>query len=308
MIQIVLRQILEGGDSNSFWSDLVVAILGALIGTGTALWVFYLSNAKQLKNENLKKTENQNNKLYYFSSLVHGAMLVLDGQKNNVKKFIYETKLRPFDLPEMGYIPMNDVDRIISKLNLEDYFLSYTSKYGVKLKTVKEYKNIISSFDFLSSNFTALISQLEKAQQFDYQRKIQFKEEYERAYKIIGKILLWNDSTQNPIQNEIIQIYSAFADNPPPTRYDLIGFYQKLIVPYFNLFQNYVANNSDFITSDIIELYTISKGVVILHEYIESNNLRFADDLLGQVRSIARSLKSLQKSSKVILQILDTQL
>jgi len=65
MLQIVFKQFCDNCDGgNSFLGDLIIAILGGLIGTGTALLVFYLTNRHQVKLDELKRVDNQNNKLY----------------------------------------------------------------------------------------------------------------------------------------------------------------------------------------------------------------------------------------------------
>lgn len=306
MLQIIFRQFCEtcGEEGGSLWSDLIIAILGGVIGTGSAILVFYLSNRRQVKIDNLKKLENQNNKLYYLASLLKSSINILKAQKDNLKRFVYDLKKDPIYVPDMSFVPMYDIKRIVEVLNLEDYFLSYTLKYGTTLENVKEYKSIISSLDFLYATFNSIVGELEKGKLHDHERKVQFNSDYQEAYEIFGRILFYLDRNQPPLRKDVTDAYKNFTDNFT-NPYDLEYYYDYFIVPLHNIFAAYVSDPTNHMTEDIMSFSVKIKNLRSLFEYKKSNNVVFANDLLKYANPIIKQIKALEKDSSRLIKMLD---
>ena len=76
----------------------------------------------------------------------------------------------------MTFIPLNDLKRASNTLNLEDYLLAYVDKYSSdRKKSIKEFKEIIASIDYLLEIFAQIPQQLQKAQTYDFEKKLKFK-------------------------------------------------------------------------------------------------------------------------------------
>jgi len=204
----------------------------------------------------------------------------------------------------MPYVPMYDIKRIVEVLNLEDYFLSYTLKYGTSLSNVREYKNIISSLDFLYATFNSIVSQLEKGKIHDHERKVKFNEDYQEAYEVFGRVLFWLDRHQIPLRQPVMDAYLHFVENLV-NPYDIQYYFGTFIVPLHEIFAQYVSDPQNHMTEDIMSFAGKIKNLRQLFEYKKANNVVFANDLLVQVNPIIRQIKELEKNSFRLLRMLD---
>jgi cupin superfamily acireductone dioxygenase involved in methionine salvage len=125
---------------NSFWTDFFVNTFGALIGTGTALFVFYKErkHEKKLQAETDLKLNKQ--KLHYFAAMIDNIVDLTKKQANHIKSF-YELQKNDFlNIPMLHSLPSNDLKRFSEIHNHEEYYHFYLAKFGYSKETVKEFE------------------------------------------------------------------------------------------------------------------------------------------------------------------------
>lgn len=162
---------------SSFWTT----AFGALIGTLTALIVFVL----QVKHDRKKEKEHTdkliNQKLHYFSSMVESIVELAKIQSNHLKVFYEDQRKDTINMQLLTLLPDNDLKRFSEIQNHEEYYHAYLTAFGYNSETVKEYRKYYARVDFLYTQTNLFKDMLQKSTQFDYERKVQYKEIIEKA-------------------------------------------------------------------------------------------------------------------------------
>lgn len=195
LLQIIFQSGEFNNEGNSFWSDLLINVFGALVGTLTALWVFMLTVKHDRKKEKEKDEKIISQRLHYFSSMIDSIADTVSQQSKHIKEFCEKQRKDSLNIPLITLLPMNDLKRFSDLQNHEDYYHAYLSKFGYKAETVKEYRSFYSLIDYLKSQTDQAQDILNKSMQFDYERKVQYKELVEKAMD--GTALLFNNAKQN---------------------------------------------------------------------------------------------------------------
>jgi hypothetical protein len=193
-----LQIVFQSGDfyneGNSFWTDFFINVFGALIGTLTALVIFLLT----VKHDRKKEKERENNtigqRLHYFSSMVDSINETVKKQSNHLKEFFENQRKDTLNIPLVTLLPDNDLKRFSELQNHEDYYHAYLSRFGYDSVIVKEYRNFYSLIDFLKTQNNQFQDMLMKSMQFDYERKVRYKNIVEKAMD--DTALLFNSAKQ----------------------------------------------------------------------------------------------------------------
>lgn len=153
--------------------EIVVQLLVAFIGAGAAILVFYLQSRND-RSKQLALQENfENDSIKYLYHLMSGAMDVIEAFSLSINQSV-----QAFEQSDKSQLPIiekhsfNDLDRIVNKINQEQY-------YHALLKRIKREKieGIFSGFDFFYGSmnfietntdnqyeiFKALVSNFEKS-------------------------------------------------------------------------------------------------------------------------------------------------
>lgn len=168
---------------SSFWSDLGVQVAGAVIGAIVAIYLFFRQfDTNKLLDEN-KKIEYDDDKLKYLSSSLESIIELIELQINGIEKFISEVSIDFVDVPLLSIYPTHDIDRLVNKINHEDYYHAFIRQNRDIKDATKRFKKIYSILDYLESVLKQMMQYLERERLHDYDRKVQFKKHVEDSEK-----------------------------------------------------------------------------------------------------------------------------
>lgn len=171
----------------------------------------------------------------YFSALVESALRASVEQKDNLEKHILAMGQNNLDFQLMSYVPLYDFKRITEELNLEEYLLAYTNHYDKdRAASIKEFKNIVASIDYLYDVFISIKSQLEKSQANDYERKKTFQQLYQQSFDLIGVLMPYFDGNDKQSFNEVTLLLQNLQQNNRGNNGDLNYHYNFFIEPFNN--------------------------------------------------------------------------
>ena len=157
-------------------------IVSALIGTGTALLVFYLSIKSERKKERKKGQEENENRIRHFSNLTKSSINHVKNIISNLEKMISEYEKNTIDFQLLMFSPNKSFNRLEKLLKNENYFLSYIDKFGeTKIKT---FNNLSTEVDYFNMQIDQIWEMVEKSQKFDYKRKKEFKEQVNKLMNL----------------------------------------------------------------------------------------------------------------------------
>lgn len=219
-------------------SSLLESLLGAFIGTGTALGIFLLEYWRQKKNEREKRESDLKDFLFYFKELYKGILKTLEKQIPAYEKNAHNFKNEPFKFHLLEQSINQDLERVSEKLDLERLFHAYILVNGNTNEVKKEYKNLISILDH-----TFLVhGQAWDSQRIHHEKLAaklrQYKELVEEstlnnASLILNKIVvdnpdIYHDLPLYSVINTVIQNYYADQNEPPSIEYMQSTFVEPL--------------------------------------------------------------------------------
>lgn len=153
--------------------DFLKDIISALIGTGTALLLFYLTINSDKKKEKKKSQEEDSNRVRHFSNLVKSSIVHVETITSNLDEMVSEYEKNNLDFQLLRFSPNKSFNRLEKLLKNENYFLSYINTFGES--KIKTFNNISSEVDYFNMQIDQLWTMVEKSQHFDYERKNRFK-------------------------------------------------------------------------------------------------------------------------------------
>lgn len=276
-------------DTSSFWSDLLNTTLGAMIGTGATIGAVYLTFKKDRTKEDNKKTEFQIEKIKYFQSLVRNTIKKLKPQIEALNSSHTEINSNPLYIKPLAIQTLYELERLVHKINQEEYYHSYLAQLGASNETIEEFRKIYALLDFFEANIKLIEESFKKSIDFDYKRKLEFKNKAELSMDMAAQMLinpaikshvaLWNFVNKTildyyakaPVNPDIQYLQDNFID---PMKPDLLPF--AMAVPE--------ANNL------IVEL----KKATFIYSDIKLQNLELAKDLKMWYNSSLAALGKLE--------------
>ncbi len=244
---------------NDFFKDLI----GTLIGTGTALLIFYMTLKSDSKK--IKKEEEEQNKrrLDYLSNVATATKNQAESSIENLKKSISDFTADNLNFHLLTKNPNSSLDRLNFILSNENYFLAYLKKYGKK--NMKKFNNVSLQVDFFIEQEKQIWEMTKIAQTFDHNRKQSFvKTVNDLMNRTAG--LLKIDLLEQEYIVEINRIFKDFYDNVGDMS-DLNFHYTRFIRP---MMANVLIENVD--KPEIIELISEFKNVSNLFNEIKLQN------------------------------------
>lgn len=274
------------------------------IGAGFFAYDIFVRETKRDKlKEEAQRNNEKNDKLFYITALLQNIIHLSLLQKDYIKNHIRKINNNEVDFHIMHWTTLNDFDRITDKLDLEEYLLAYTNHFNRNTKvSVKEFKNIIISVDYLQGVFMMMQGQLKESMKFDYERKIRFQtvnaaiqttsqklalillEKDQEEYLKLTKIKF--DFNQKSKENKIVGI-----------NYDLVFQVNNYFIPLDKFCLDYARSGKPMI-QEVIDLGNSANEAINLLEYIKSQNRHLKSSLCYQFKNIYRSIIALQKHTK----------
>ena len=274
---------------NDFFKDLI----SALIGTGTALLIFYMT-LRSDKKKSKEDEENQNQRrLDYLSNVVTAT-------KNQAESFIVNLKksIADFDADNLNFHlltknPNSSLDRLNELLNNENYFLAYFKKYGKK--NAKKYNNIALQVDFFVEQEKQIWEMTKIAQSFDYNRKKSFTQSTNDLMNRTAG-LLKIDLLEQQYKDRINEIFDDYYQNVGDMT-DLSFHYERFIRPTMS---NVLIHNVD--KPEIIELISEFKNVSNLFNEIKMQNDNHNKSQKAILKSYEESLGFFKRDASELIE------
>jgi len=284
MINILLHIAFQSGEfyneGNSFLSDFLINAFGALIGTLTALTIFWLTIKHDRKNKKANEVKVISQRLHYFSSIVNNITDIVTKQNVFLKDFFEKQRKDTLNIPLITLLPDNDLRRFSELQNHEDYYHAYLSKFSYSSETVEEYRCFYSYIDFLKAQIDQLRDRLMKSIQYDHDRKVKYKILVEKAMddtaRIVGTATISNRITEFEmfLNQSLLNFYSIENDH-----FDLNNYQSFFVEPVkIEIIKKYAKNEialqlvselkkATYIFSEITTLnYKISCDVENIYE------------------------------------------
>lgn len=269
-IQLINKEIAkvtikEEDDSFKIWdfiSGALAEIIGAFIGVTAAFLLFFKETRRDKKKEEEIEKIDIEEKNHYFGSLLSSVIRLANNQNQGIIKHSEEINKNPTYIPLITLYPYQDLKRLGTLIDNEEYYHAFLNKHGVELENVKKYRRISRGIDYLRSQFKQMYEMQEKAQKFDLDRKYKYKDIVEKMMGDtleVGKLF----ERQVPELMEFIantfQAYYQGLEDHSDLDYIQSTFVQpvkeRIVASYMNIPEaRYVAQqlkNATFIYSEI---------------------------------------------------------
>lgn len=264
---------------NFFDQGFLKDIISALIGTGTALLVFYLTILWDRNKAKNKSQEEDENRVRHFSNLVKSSIKHVENITANLDEMVslYEKDNLEFQL--LRFSPNKSFNRLEKLLKNENYFLSYINKYGEE--KIKTFNNLSAEVDYFSMQIEQLWTMIEKSQKFDYGRKTKFKNQVSELMNLTAWLTKQSDlmevSDIEKLNSYIMEFYENMKDES-----DLNYFYKYIRKVLENVLIKYSNNQT------ILSLLPKFRDTSVLFQEIKKQNNNHKKEL----KQISETLKS----------------
>ena len=276
-MNIFLNIVFQSGsfyNESSFLSDFFINVIGALIGTLTAVAIFYFTIVHDRNKERKKEKKQIDNKLHYFASIVNSISEVTERQSGHIRIFIEAQRADTLNIPLLTMLPTNDLKRFSEMQNHEDYYHAYLTQFGYTTNVVESYRKYYSIIDYLKAAMEQVQDVLNKSMQFDYERKLQYRNIVEKAMDTVVDI--FNKAQQaNSVEgfaeflnNILLRLYENDFNHS-----DLNEFQERFVDPIkIGIIQNYRS-------IDIaMQLAAEMKKATYIYSQIKISNEKIAAD------------------------------
>lgn len=262
-----------------FDQDFLKDIFSALIGTGTALLLFYLTILSNRKKEKKKSQEDDNNRIRHFSNLVKSSIGHVETIISNLNKMVSEYEINKLDFQLLRFSPNKSFNRLEKLLKNENYFLSYINNFGES--KIKNFNNLSTEVDYFNMQIDQLWSMVEKSQNFDYERKKRIKEQVGELMHLTAWLTkqpnLLEATDIDKLNSYIKEFYENMKDES-----DLNYFYEYIRKILENVLIKYINNQT------ILEYLPKFKDTSVLFREIQLQNNNHKEEL----KQISETLKS----------------
>ena len=257
--------------------------LSTLIGSGTALLVFYLTIKNDRKKAKEQKEQETENRIRNFDNLISSSITHAKGTIENLSEMISNYETNNLDFQLLRFAPNKSFERLDELLKNENYFQSYVQKYGVS--KVDIFNKISLEIDYFNMQLTELWKMLEKAQNFDYDRKSKFREMSNQILNSLAKLTIRTDTG---ISSEDIDKLSSH----------LYDFHQK---NNENSTLRDLYNFNRLILNDVLIRHYKNLNVTDILENIRESSILF-DEILKQLNYHKENLIKITNEMRIALE------
>ncbi len=149
----------------------IVAFISPLV----ALGLYFLKKNHDSKKEKKDKVEKSNDLLSYFRVLYDQILSESQKQADAYKEHSTNIKNKPSEFQILRFFVVGDLNRILEKLNHEQFFHSYIrNSKGTKEESINNIKSIFSFLDYLNVFFKMALDSHIKYKDDLIDKKIEF--------------------------------------------------------------------------------------------------------------------------------------
>ncbi len=272
-------QIISFFTDKSFLQD----VFSALIGTGTALFIFYLTIIHDRKKEKKKLKKETDNRVRNFINLIHSSINHAETTITNLEEIVMTYNQNLLDFQLLRFSPNKSFERLDELLKNESYFQSYSKKYGKQ--NVDTYNRISLIIDFFNMQLIQLWDVIQKAQEYDYQRKIEFKDISNQILNGVAKLTITEDSGISQPDIDTLGTYLVDFHEGLPSNINLNYLYAFNRKVLENVLKRYIGN------INAMELIELIRDSSLLFDEIHKQNNAHKETLEGIKNEMISSLE-----------------
>lgn len=140
------------GSGEYIWIKLLVSLIGAFVGFGGALIIYYKKQKSDKNKEQSKDASEALEKLTYFKILINGTINHIEKQKDNVQAFVTEQEKNLLEIQILKQLASNDIKRLHS-LDAHGIYKAYGYYIGkIDKEWIENYKKLYSALDFIDGS------------------------------------------------------------------------------------------------------------------------------------------------------------
>lgn len=262
----------------------IVDILAALIGAGAAILVFYLTTRNDKKKEKAKTEETYKYRVSYLSSLIKASIEFIEKTSSNLDKLLKDIKDDDITFHLVDINPDSSFERIQELIKNEGYFAAYVETYGYE--KVDRYHKLAYTVDFFNMQIEQIYSMHKIAQEFDFQRKKEFKsltDEIINLTTFFGIESNISETDKEIINNSLKELYLHHPNNDN----------EKEAIEYYYNFIRFLLNDIFMKYVDIPEfnpLFEKIKKASQIYNEIKVQNQRHRESMMQISESLSDAL------------------
>lgn len=303
--QMVVHNYQQVSDTGGqYWynlgKDYVLPLILAIVAGCVAYYIFVSETKRDKQKELDLKSLERNDKLIFFSTSVDSAIKTATQQESYLKSYLRLIREDDVNFHHLQFVPLNNFQRIVEVLDLESYLLAYVNKYDAnRTASIKEYKNILANIDYLYHNFKLIFEQVQRAQQFDYERKMEYKATFYKIFNALGDIYTELQDDQDSYQ-KFYAIIDNFTQNDQIDKYNITFYFEQFFTPIHEFCLEYFVDEKPK-TKVLTNMAVASRDGKQMYEHIQVENQQLRLELVKDFKGIYKSILDLKKlASKLI--------
>jgi len=268
--------------------DFLKDIISALIGTGGALLIFYLTILSDRKKDKRKSEEDDNNRIRHFSNLVKSSIGHIENIISNLEIMFSEYEKNTLNFQLLRFSPNKSFDRLEKLLKNENYFLSYVNSFGED--KIKTFNNLSTEVDYFKMQIDQLWKMVEKSQRFDYERKTNFKNQVNDLMNLTAWLTKQPELIEKNDIEKLNSYIQEFHQNMKDES-DLNYFYEYIRKILENVLIKYTSNQT------ILEHLPKFRDASLLFREIHLQNNNHKEELKQIQETLNKTLEIYKKDA-----------
>ena len=247
-----------------FDQDFIKNLVSALIGTGTALIVFYLTIRNDKKKERKLDKEQNKQRLNNFSNLLQSAKKQIESFEKVLQQQIDNFSKDQIEFPQLTYNPDYSIERLKVLIQDENYFFAFTKIHKNK---IAEYNEIGILIDYFIEQEKQVVEMTNRDSETVFKLKKEFSETvYSLFHYKVYSLTFRKDLLNKNYIDKLNDIYNEFYKNLKSQ--DEMNYYSS---DFFKPVLEQVLNKN-VANLEILELTHECKKAIILIERIKRQN------------------------------------
>ena len=189
-------------NSNNLISNILqtIAIAGAL---GAAYYGAYWANKMQHEKEQKSKIALITSKYKFLFHSLSRTYNSINSQLNKFKQYVDEIKADPLILLPLVQVPIDEIARLIHRLNDDNTFDSFIINYTKSEGKVEDYNKLVVLTDFYWNSLSSLVSHINNTQQEIRSKREEFVTIFESYDENLNTLTINLTDTSNATLHDI---------------------------------------------------------------------------------------------------------
>lgn len=282
--------------SGSFWTNVLIAFIGAFFGLLFALYVNRLFEKRGDKRQKKLKESLDIERIRYLGIILKSTVKTANEQVRHYFDLAILVKKNPLETQMPIQLASYDIWRL-RNLDSIELFDSYCNFFKNEENKIKNYKNIFGHGDYIFEELGEAKMQNERHRNFQHKDELFVRDCIEEIYTRIG---LRSKNFQVIYGDKVYEIpefnYLRHFENVYSSISKGVADFTKIRDEYFKpLHDSILKNIQDLAFAD--NLFTIVKKALSRLQNIEFNALEFAKDM-----------ENLETKTKKAIEFLDNQM